>query len=80
MDICTSLALLIQVTKYTRHAHVPIAPSDRKHHHAILGHVIMSESKCFVIYRRDAQCDEALCGADATSFSQRLASVKPAVF
>lgn len=35
--------------------HVPIVPSDPSRDHTTIDHVIMSELKCGVVYRREAQ-------------------------
>lgn len=40
--------------------HVPIVPSDPSRDHTTIDHVIMSELKCDVVYRREAQHSKAV--------------------
>lgn len=53
---------LMYVPKSTCHIHVRIVP-----------HVIIRDSKYVVIYRREAEHSEALNGANASVFPERLA-------
>lgn len=43
-------------------------PNDQSHDHVNVDHMIMSDGRYVVIYCPEAQCSEALCGANVSPF------------
>lgn len=70
MDICISydplmhmsLHVAMHVPRRTCQMHVPTVPNDQ-----LRDHMIMSENKCFVIYRHKDGMD-SVCAANAIAF------------